>query len=201
TRNNKLTTRAVRGTYLGPAPEHKAYLVFTPAERPHLRISRHVIFDESRTYDARFTLDDKQVHTGEASDITELSIPKRGKKMSEVPIELDPAQESNVPRSDRSCLPGHPYQGEDRAHSRGHQPRSSPTSSQLSASRQLQGSFKALASYASIATLAHVDLGPLGTIRAFAAQAFGAAIRSSADGVQIEPKSLAEAKSREDWSK
>ncbi|CAD6940016.1 unnamed protein product [Tilletia laevis] len=90
-RKNKLSVRAVRGTYLGPAPEHKAYLVYTPAERPFLRISRHVIFDESRLYDARFTLDQKQEHPGAASDIVELAVSRRTIKLSDVPFELDPA--------------------------------------------------------------------------------------------------------------
>ncbi|CAD6975394.1 unnamed protein product [Tilletia controversa] len=90
-RKNKLSVRAVRGTYLGPAPEHKAYLVYTPAERPFLRISRHVIFDESRLYDARFTLDQKQEHPGAASDVVELTVPRRTIKLSDVPVELDPA--------------------------------------------------------------------------------------------------------------
>ncbi|KAL9933423.1 hypothetical protein V8E36_007599, partial [Tilletia maclaganii] len=93
TRSNKLTTRSVRGTYLGPAPEHKASLVYTPAERPFLRISRHIIFDESRTYDARFALDEKKDHSGPPSDITELIAPRRTIKLSEVPIEPDQAPE------------------------------------------------------------------------------------------------------------
>ncbi|CAD6973594.1 unnamed protein product [Tilletia controversa] len=90
TRKNKLSVRSVRGTYLGPAPEHKASLVYTPSERPHLRISRHVIFDETRTYDARFTLDQKQAHSGSLADIIDLSLPRRT-KLSDIPIELDQA--------------------------------------------------------------------------------------------------------------
>ncbi|KAL9932198.1 hypothetical protein V8E36_008970, partial [Tilletia maclaganii] len=94
-RKNKLSVRAVRGTYLGPAPEHAASIVYTPAERPFLRITRHTIFDESRTYDARFRLDEKQTHAGSPSDITELQLiaPRRTIKLSEVPIEPDQSPE------------------------------------------------------------------------------------------------------------
>ncbi|CAD6913916.1 unnamed protein product [Tilletia controversa] len=53
--------------------------------------SRHVIFDESRLYDARFTLDQKQEHPGAASDVVELTVPRRTIKLSDVPFELDPA--------------------------------------------------------------------------------------------------------------
>ncbi|CAD6899812.1 unnamed protein product [Tilletia controversa] len=284
-RKNKLSVRAVRGTYLGPAPEHKAYLVYTPAERPFLRISRHVIFDESRLYDARFTLDQKQEHPGAASDIVELAVPRRTIKLSDVPFELDPApvgtpmlemldeedeaawdttidnaiskeqqrgdSEDNWPSLDsvfgeeydtedlvtndwtgelkrhrspehmgpsvygvRNSYPelddlGSPINLDDLDGAFQHTPTRAiiePTvgavlgeAPQHRRSKRLQGQFGALSASVEIAFKAVAGEELIRQSRDLAAQAFSAAIRSSADGVLIEPKSLAEAMSRDDW--
>ncbi|KAE8228096.1 hypothetical protein CF326_g6985 [Tilletia indica] len=283
TRQNKLTVRAVRGTYLGKAPGHKASLVYTPAERPFLRISRHVIFDESRTYDARFTLDQKQAHDGTSADVLDLIVPGRKVKLSDIPVEADAeplgaavldmsideqedwdATVENVVATEQQRgndnnewptldgLFGADDQEEDLAvdewtgelgrHSTpGPMPPSvygirnsypspnglgsplaledlddvwldTPTKTRVEPtvgaiteevvpprrSSRLQGQFKALTSSVNIALQAvHGEE----EIRAFAAQAFEASVRSSADGVLIEPKTLAEAKKRDDWSK
>ncbi|KAE8231736.1 hypothetical protein CF326_g3244 [Tilletia indica] len=283
-RKNKLSVRAVRGTYLGPAPEHKAYLVYTPAERPHLRISPHVVFDENRTYDARFTLDDKQVHSGQESDVLELVAPRRGNKLSEIPIELDPApegapvldldedddgegwddtvdnaiatgqtqgdEEDNWPGlgslfgedDDVEDLVTNEWTGElNRLRTPETMPPSvygirnsypeldgldspismgdldnllqdTPTKTVIDPSvgammeaaqpprrsKRIQSQFKALTSRVELALTAVIGEE---LCQSLAAQVLGAAIRSSADGVQIEPKSLAEAKARSDWDK
>ncbi|CAD6982386.1 unnamed protein product [Tilletia controversa] len=287
-RTNKLSVRSVRGTYLGLAPQHDAYLVYTPSERPHLRITRHVVFNERLTYDARFALDQKQQHIGSADDIIDLVLPKRAVKLSDVPIEPDqapigewynadeedkqldhedwtvtldngnrddqvqgqfgewPALESLLGEDDDDeDLVTNEFTGElSRVNTQQHLPPSVqgtrdaysqvddfdepiglddldrmfedtptqvtfeptvgavlPAAPQPRRSKRIESQFKALTATIELSLLAASGDEVLQRATEIAARAFSAAIRSTADGVLIEPKSLADAKKRDDWAK
>ncbi|KAE8255552.1 hypothetical protein A4X13_0g3000 [Tilletia indica] len=68
-------------------------------------------------------------------------------------------------------------------------------------SKRIQDQFKALTANVELTLLGAVGEEMTQLTQEMVAQAFSAAIRSSADGVLIEPKTLAEAKTREDWPK
>ncbi|KAE8239630.1 hypothetical protein A4X06_0g8158, partial [Tilletia controversa] len=287
-RTNKLSVRSVRGTYLGLAPQHDAYLVYTPSERPHLRITRHVVFNERLTYDARFALDQKQQHIGSADDIIDLVLPKRAVKLSDVPVEPDqapigewynadkedkqldhedwtvtldngnrddqvqgqfgewPALESLLGEDDDDeDLVTNEFTGElSRVNTQQHLPPSVqgtrdaysqvddfdepiglddldrmfedtptqvtfeptvgavlPAAPQPRRSKRIESQFKALTATIELSLLAASGDEVHQRATEIAARAFSAAIRSTADGVLIEPKSLADAKKRDDWAK
>ncbi|CAD6938593.1 unnamed protein product, partial [Tilletia laevis] len=76
-----------------------------------------------------------------------------------------------------------------------------PAAPQPRRSKRIESQFKALTATIELSLLAASGDEVLQRATEIAARAFSAAIRSTADGVLIEPKSLADAKKRDDWAK
>ncbi|CAD6960953.1 unnamed protein product [Tilletia controversa] len=76
-----------------------------------------------------------------------------------------------------------------------------PAAPQPRRSKRIESQFKALTATIELSLLAASGDEVHQRATEIAARAFSAAIRSTADGVLIEPKSLADAKKRDDWAK